>query len=49
MFYGSHTEHVVRLNARTVRVLTNGRSSVDVGADVWVSVDERDVAFISKA
>lgn len=48
MFYGSHTEYVVRLDARKVRVLTTGRSSIEVGRKVWVSVDERDVTFISK-
>ncbi|HEY4224773.1 MAG TPA: ABC transporter ATP-binding protein [Pseudolysinimonas sp.] len=48
VFYGSHTEHVVRLTGRRVRVLTTGRSSIDVGDDVWVSVDEHDVTFIPR-
>jgi iron(III) transport system ATP-binding protein len=49
IFYGSHTEFFVKLTSQSVRVLATGRSSIGVGAQVWVSVDEADVTFISEA
>jgi iron(III) transport system ATP-binding protein len=46
-FYGAHTEYILRVGDKAVRVLTTGNELIPNGTAAWVSVDAAKVLFLA--